>query len=443
MTATEAFAEWGLTARIPGEPRRAARRHLLDGIGCALGARGLRSEVPALRLVSGGFGTHLIGGGEGGRDQVARANGNLIHALDFDDTHAGALVHVTAAVAPAALASAEVQEADWSDLVDAFVVGAEVVARIGAVVTHGFHRRGFHATAVTGVFASVVAIARLRGLDRTVTTHALGIAGSLAAGSLEFLADGASTKQLHPGLAAGNALLAVDLAVAGATGPSTILEGDHGIFRAYVDEAVTADRLTDGLGDRWEVEAITLKPYPLCQLSHASLDALAGIGPLDADEVETIEVTIPEGSVDIVAEPRDKKVRPRSEYEAKFSVQWDLAARLIDGHIDAATFADHGFERDDVASLAERVRVISVPDSGPPASAPGMVAVRLSDGTTRVGEAGASRGTPTNPLTDDELVAKFRRNATRWGADTDACVEAVLRGGGTVTDVLKTTRIAT
>jgi 2-methylcitrate dehydratase PrpD len=438
MTVAERLAEWALGSdRIPFEAAHAARRHLLDGIGCALGARGLGVPTPALALASG-HGASVIGGGVADPRTAALANGNLIHALEFDDIHAASLVHVTAAVAPATLASAEAEYATWDEAVDAYVVGAEVVTRIGGAVTHGFHRRGFDVTSVVGVFGSVLAIARLRRLDPQTATHAMGIAGSLAAGSLEFLADGAPTKQLHPGIAAANAILSVDLAEAGATGPSAILEGARGLFAAYVGEVVDVDALTDGLGVRWEVERVAIKGYPLSQLSHATLDALADAGEVAVDAIESVVVELPEDAIAVVGEPRADKVRPRSGYEAKFSVQWDVAAHLIDGEVTVATFAGDGYRRADVAALADRVEVRGVPWTGPPASAPGHVIVTLADGSIREGVAAASRGTPERPLSDEALLAKFAANVEAWGTDADACATAVLSGSASTSDTLAT-----
>src|SRR5699024_8903244 len=137
----------------------------------------------------------------------------------------------------------------------------------------GFHARGLHATAACGVIAAALTAARLRGLGEDETVNALGIAGSQAGGLLEFLNTGASTKQLHPGFAARAGVLAATLAAHGATGPDSVIEGEYGLYGALLGRRVEPAAVLDGLGDRWELASITVKPYPACQLMHAQLDA--------------------------------------------------------------------------------------------------------------------------------------------------------------------------
>ena len=429
MTASEQLASWSLGLRldeIPGSACAAARRHLLDGVGNALAAVRLdaagfalevaprlgRGTVPVLNLEEG-LAAHA----------AAFALGTAMHALDFDDTHSDALVHPTAVVGSTALVVGHEVGASGAETLAALVIGHEVMIRIGAAITHGFHARGFHATSVVGVFAAAVVAARLRGLDQATTVAALGIAGSQASGSLEFLASPASTKQLHPGWAAMAGILATDLARAGATGPATILEGSSGLYRAYADRDVTPARIVAGLSERWEVERITIKPYPACQLSHASLDAVEdALAPLGrtsfgAADLERVEVDLPQDSMTIVGGPLEEKSHPRSPYEAKFSLPWCVAARLIDGGVGLDTFRDASIAREEVAVLAGRVLVLPFATDVPPAAAPGSVRIHLAGGRVLKGEVAASRGTPSSPLDDAALRAKFDANVGRIGGD--------------------------
>src|SRR5262249_38535558 len=167
------------------------------------------------------------------------------------------------------------------------------VTRLGAATRPAFPARGFHATSVCGTFASALAAGRLYGLREDAAVHALGVAGSFAAGSLEFLADGSSTKQLHPGWAAHAGLVAARLAAAGASGPETVLEGESGLYRAYAGQAVQPEMLVRGLGETWETARTTIKPYPACQLSHASLDALREAA-VPAADVAGVHFRVPE-----------------------------------------------------------------------------------------------------------------------------------------------------
>jgi 2-methylcitrate dehydratase PrpD len=170
------------------------------------------------------------------------------------------------------------------------------------------------------------------------------------------------------------------------------------------------DAVVDGLGARWETERITIKPYPACQLVHAPLDAVRALtAAIDPVDVEQVEVTIPPDSEPIVATPVDGKRRPRSDYEAKFSLPWSVATVLVDGDLTIDAFGAR--DRAEVLAMADRV-THTVADPGVPAAdAPGRVRVTMRDGRVLDGHVASSRGGPSNPLDDDVLVAKFHATA--------------------------------
>ena len=434
MTAAETFAEWGLSLAIddvPEDVRALAARHLLDGAGCAIAAARTGAAPYAGALVDGADEATVLGGNaRASVPRAALANGILVHALDFDDTHAGALVHATAAVLPTAFAAGEAAGATGAEVLTAAIAGYEVVNRLGSAVTHGFHSRGFHATSVCGVFASALIASRLLGLDVREATNALGIAGSAAAGSLEFLDTGSSTKQLHPGLAAMNGIVAARLAKAGAEGPASIFEGRHGLYRSYLGVAVDPAALTEGLGRRWETACITLKPYPVCQLSHASLDALRAAGAPPAAEIGSVWFEIPSAVAAIVA----GKPEPRTPYEAKFSLEYCAVALLVDGDVTIGSFEPAAMGRADVAELSRRIAWGDRPFVGPPAEAPGVCELRLRDGSVLRGEVAKSRGGPDAPLSDEEVLAKFRANG---GSDALAAALLRLEHAPSISEVLR------
>jgi 2-methylcitrate dehydratase PrpD len=418
VTAAEVFADWALSLRLddaPAATRHAAKRHLLDGIGCALAG-----EAPHATALAVGEPEATVLGTDrrAPAPLVALANGALVHALDYDDTHAAALVHATAAVLPTAFAIGEQVGADGAVVLTAAIAGYEVVTRLGMPVAHGFHARGFHATSVCGVFASALIASKLMGLDARATTNALGIAGSVAAGSLEFLNTGSPTKQLHPGLAAMNGITAARLAAAGAEGPATIFEGPHGLYRSYLGHDVDAATLTDALGGRWETTRITIKPYPCCQLSHASLDALRAAGSFEPHDVDQIVFEVPHGVSAIVGDKR----APRTSYEGKFSLEYCAATLLCDGDLTVSSFEPDKLARADVLAFAARIAWNDRAFVGPPADAPGICELRLRDGTLLRGEVAKSRGGPDLPLSDDEVLAKFLANGGQ-----DVLADAIMR----------------
>ena len=418
MTVSRAFAEWALDlslADIPEDVIAVAKRHLLDGLGCALGAARL-GEVPfaisAARSIREPAEATVIGAGHRlPAPMAALANGALVHALDYDDTHREALVHPTSAVLPSAFAVGEQYGTSGAEILATVIAGYEVLIRLGAATQHGFHARGFHATSVAGVFSSALIASLLSKGDVDVIVDALGIAGSMASGSLEFLNTGSSTKQLHPGLAGMNGVLAARLAAEGGSGPSSIFEGSKGLFKAFADTEIDPSAITEGLGSRWETSRMSVKPYPVCQLSHASLDALASVrDQIDLDLLESILFDVPADSVDIVCEPSEAKQQPRSSYEAKFSLPFCAATLLLEGSVGPDSFTHAGLSSLETQRLASKVEYRTTQTDGPAAEAPGRVEVKVSDGRVIVGEVKASRGGESSPLSDDEVKRKFLTN---------------------------------
>ncbi|MEU4562788.1 MmgE/PrpD family protein [Actinoplanes sp. NPDC023936] len=386
VPAAVTLAGWvaGLTRDdLPDPVVAAAREHLTDAVGCAVAGIRRAAADPALTVARG------LGGPPEARlftgerlSAVAAAFGNAVavHALDFDDTHAGGLVHASAVTVPVALAIGEQTAARGSEMITALVAGLEVVCRLGAAAPHGFHARGLHATAICGPVAAAVTAGKLLGLDAATLTSAIGIAASGASGLLEFLHSPAGTKQLHPGTAVANGIMAARLAAAGAGGPAGALDGAYGLFRALAGREPDLGALVGGLGERWETTRIGIKPYPACQLTHASIDAA---GEFTGSVPAALTVTLHPDAVPIVAGP--EKRRPRSAYEAKFSVYWCVAAMIVDGWVDLDTFTD--LDRPDVLGLAARIAVVAADPGVVAADAPGIV-----DGDGRVSRVERSTG---------------------------------------------------
>jgi len=428
VTVAQALGAWVAGLRDEDVPLHVAatvRRQLLDGTGTALAAARLGAARPAVAVAAGLGGppeaTPLSGGPAIGAPAAAFADGVLVHALDFDDTHPGALVHPTATVLPAAFAVGEQVGATGADVLTAAVAGYEVVCRLGAGAPHGFHAQGVHATGACGPFAAAAVAARLLGLDAQTTAAALGIAGSSAAGLLEFLATGAATKQLHPGTASLTGILAARLAASGADGPPAVVEGERGLYAALTARPADAASVVDGLGERFALEGVAVKAYPCCQLMHAALDAGRALADRVGDPagVEAILAEVHPDSAAIVGEPIAAKAAPRSVYDAKFSLPWSLAALLLDGDVTVETYSADALARADVARLAARVRTVRGPAGGAAAGAPARLTATTAAGTVEAAVP-CSAGGPERPLSDADLRAKFLANA---GADRDAADE--------------------
>lgn len=422
---------------VPPEVRQAVGRHLLDGVGCVLGAVRLGAAAPALavaRSLPSPPEAPVLGTGEWlSAPAAALATGVLVHALDFDDTHAGGLVHATASVLPVLVAVGTQLDVDGPTALLAAAVGYETVCRLGAAAPHAFHTRGVHATAAVGVVAAALTAARLAGLSPPTTVDAVGIAASSAGGLLEFLHTGASTKQLHPGSAGLAGVLAARLAAAGASGPTTALEGEYGLYRALAGRAVDPATVLAGLGATWESTRITVKPYPACQLLHAAVDAALAVAPRLASPalVRRVVVELPPDAVPIVAEPASAKAAPRTPYEAKFSVAWSVAAALADGQVGLDSYHPRTLARQDLRALARLVEHHVAPFPGPAADAPGRVEVHTTAGEILVGTVARSRGGPGAALSDGELLAKAAASAGLRPADLEPLAAGLRRLDGT------------
>jgi 2-methylcitrate dehydratase PrpD len=440
MTIARDFVDWADTvsiADIPSAIRHRTALHVLDALGTGLAAARMDNAPfaePVARALGAGEESTLIGSTRrspaGG---AALANGILIHSLDFDDTHTAGLVHATAMTLPAALAVAEREGRSGADLLRAMVLGYELAGRLSRAVPHGFHARGFHATSVCGTLTSALVTALLSNLSTDVIVNALGIAGSQSSGSMEFLATGAATKQIHPGWASLAGVVAAGLAAGGATGPDTSIEGEHGLFALY--SAVAPDLASvmaslpnaGGATAAWQVDGVAMKPYPACHLMHRILDVGRQLhGEVDVDDVSDVLVRIPADSVPIVASPQDVKRRPRSPYEAKFSVQWSLAAMLIDGEIGVDTYRSDRISRPDVEQLSARVRYEELHGDVPAAEEPGDVTLVLSDGTERRLRTDDDAFSVADGELDDLILDKFALNAGASRGSSDRVVAAVL-----------------
>src|SRR5687767_4814222 len=210
---------------------------------------------------------------------AAFVNGTAAHGEDFDDTFEGGPVHAGAVVVPAVLALAERENLVRREIDKAIAVGVELMCRASLVAPKLIHKAGFHPTAVIGALAAALAAASALRLTDKQAVNALGIAGSMAGGIIEYLAEGAWTKRLHPGWAAQSGIRAADLAHAGFVGPRTVLEGTHGFFHAFARSAQgDFARLVDGFGKRWIAESIAFKLYACGTMTHPYIDCARRIG---------------------------------------------------------------------------------------------------------------------------------------------------------------------
>lgn len=414
---------------IPPEVRTRAKHLILDAVGCALAARRFDFAAPSLRAIAelGGAGTRGVIGQAGRlplRDAVL-ANGILLHGLDYDDTHSEGIVHLTAAVFPAALGLAAELGKSGRDLLAAYVAGVEAGARLGSVPKGGFHQVGFHPTGVVGAFAAALAAGKLHGLDAARLVHAQGVALSVAAGSLEFLEDGSWTKRFHPGWAGVGGITAAAMAKHGFVAPAAAYEGRFGLYKSHLgalEAQCDYERAASGLARIWETMNVAVKPFPACHFVHAFADAAIALRRqgLEAGKIASITALVPAEVVKTVCEPAAKKRRPANDYDAKFSVPYVIAAALRRGKFGLEELEEAALRDPDTLALAARVDYRVDPDSGFPKHYSGEVIVRLADGRELRQREQINRGSAERPLGNAEVEAKFMQNAVFGVAEPQA-----------------------
>ena len=427
---------------LPAQTIADTRRSVLDWLGSAL-AGAVETPARLMQTIVAGMGTSdeamVFASGRASAAAAAMANGVASHILELDDVHKGSTLHAAAPIIPAALAVAEREHADGKSFLAAVALGYEAAFRIGEAVNPS-HYRFFHPTGTAATFGAAAAPGSLMKLTPEQMLHALGSAGTQAAGLWEFNADGAMSKHLHPGKAAFNGVLSADLARAGFTGATRILEGDRGFFRA-MSVLYDPTRITEGLGHEWKISENCYKLHSCCGHTHTAIDVALTLRSQQGwssdgalANVADIHIETYGPSYEIV-----KRLNPASPYQAKFSIAYCVAAALLEGRVGLDQFSSERFTPDGVSrgairNLLERIRVAVADDltAKYPAAWPARLAVTLRDGSVLAGSSDYPRGNPENPVSDGELEDKFRALAgSRFGEKTtDAALQALQRLDG-------------
>jgi 2-methylcitrate dehydratase PrpD len=421
--ASERIAQFISHAAPPAPARARALHAVIDTIGVALagsseecarivhevlaqeGAGPCRVMGPRLRVSAGG---------------AALANGTAAHALDYDDMCFVSLAHPSAPLVAAALAVAELTCANGTALLDAYVVGFELEARLGRVLNPRHYQRGWHCTSTLGALGAAAAVSRLLALDAGSVAHALGIAASMASGLKQNF--GSMVKPLHAGLAARNGVMAGLLASGGMTASPLALEGPQGYLAAFDAERGGLEAACDDLGAHWELLAtgVAVKLYPSCAATHPALDALLELRrehTLTASDIQAIEVHVDSVTPTVLIHDR-----PSDPLQAKFSMPFCLAAAIVDGHVGLDTFSADRIRDARIGPLLSRI--VMRADAELDGLAEPMTQVRLRvalrDGRTLRKTASGARGQSARPASESELEGKFLACAQRVLSETRA-----------------------
>jgi len=406
-------------AALPVSLRRVAEDLVLDIFGLCLAAR--QSDYARAALAGWDGDGQATAIGHARRLSAAGAafvNGTAAHGEDYDDTFEGGPVHAGAVVVPAVLAAAERFGADGQAALIGIAVGVETICRLSLVAPKMVHKAGFHPTAIFGAMAAAAAVAATLKLDEKQIVDAWGIAGSMAGGIIEYLADGSWTKRLHPGWAAQAGLQAALLARNGFSGPRSVFEGTHGLFNGFAhSRAGDYAKLTADLGKTWLAETLAFKPYACGTMAHPYIDCAKRIAArgIAAEDVAEILCEVAEGTVHRLWEPLAGKQAPPNAYAAKFSVPFCVAVGFITGDAGIAAFTDATVADAGIRTLAAKVRYVVDPKNPYPARYTGHVRATLRDGRVVEERQADLRGGARAPLARAEIEAKFMANAAYGG----------------------------
>src|SRR6476620_4904483 len=316
-------------AQLPPAVRGKCEDLLIDVIGLCLTARNADYVKAALAGWDEEGSCTAIGHARGmNAAGAAFVNGTAAHGEDFDDTFEGGPVHAGAVIVPAVLAACERHNPDGRRALIGIAAGTEVLCRLSLVVPKAVHKAGCHPAAVFGAMGAAAGVGAAVGLNARQIVNALGIAGSMAGGIIEYLAEGAWTKRLHAGWAAQSGLRAALLGRHGFLGPRTVFEGVHGLFNGFAHTtAGDYDALIAGLGERWVIHTLAFEPEPVATMAQPYIACARGLAArgIRPDDVEAILCEVAEGTVHRLWEPLADKQRPKNGYAAKFAVPYLLA----------------------------------------------------------------------------------------------------------------------
>lgn len=409
------------TRPLPPALRARAEELVIDVAGLCVAARNNDYTKALIASVDAGGGCSALGHAETFRaEDAAMINGTAAHGEDFDDTFEGGPVHSSAVVVPAVLAACERFNRDGAAALTGIVAGVETLCRLCFVMPKAIHKAGFHPTGVLGAMAATVGVSAALGLNRRQIIDALGSAGSMAAGIIEYLAEGAWTKRLHAGWAARVGIHAARVGQQGFLGPRTVFEGTHGLFNGFARSAAgDFAAMMRGYGDEWHMLKLTFKPYATGTMNQPYIDCALRLAQrgFAAEDVAEVLCETAEGYVHRLWEPLADKHRPANDYAAKFSAPFNVAVAFVTGGAGLEAFSATTVRDARILALAGKVRYVVDPDNPYPKAYTGHVKMTLKDGRVFEARQGHIRGGVHDPLSRQDIERKFRGNVAFGGWD--------------------------
>ncbi len=344
---------------------------------------------------------------------AAMANGTAAHSLELDDVVNEASLHPAVAVMPAAFGAAHMSQCSGPRLMEGIVAGYETMIRLGVCLNPTAHyAQGFHPTGTCGVFGAAMAAGRVLGQREEELTNALGIAGSQAAGSMEFLANGAWTKRLHPGWAAHSGIVGAALSGEGFLGPQKIIEGRNGFLNAYSGNAQVT-KLFDRWADPYKIMNTSIKPHACCRYNQGPIDGILTLmreNRIKPDDIAQVILGMLSTAMPIVVEPGEMKWAPSSIVDAQFSMPFGAAVAIVCGKASLDEYVEENLRSDRIKEMMNRIVCRNDPslDEKYPEKWPATIRIHTKTQMTYDCEIEYPKGDPENPLNWRELIQKFQ-----------------------------------
>jgi len=410
------FVVGGKFESLPPETVEKAKEFALDLIGCMIGSSKrpqiniltevLKAEGGNSRssVVAHGFKTSMM--------NAALLNGTSGHALDFDDDHREGTMHPSTAVFPAVLAVGENRGVTGKEFLLSYILGLEVMIRIGESFLGKSYYQGFHPTGTCGVFGAAASCAKVMGLDEERTKYALGIAGSFASGTQECTGEGAWQKPLQAGHPAMGGVLAASLAEKRFIGAGTVFDGPNGIIRAFsFKDQFDYGRITETLGKKWEMKDTSIKMYACCRFCGPVFDCALDLyrQGVRSNNVKRIVAKVGDFSIKMLCNPVEQKLKPVTHVDAQFSLPWAIATAICKNKGGIDEFSTEALKNSQVLAMAEKVAWEFDPaaEAMYPQAYPATLIAELNDGRILQAHVDYPKGDPENPATKTEIIAKF------------------------------------
>ena len=340
--------------------------------------------------------------------------GTAAHGEDFDDTFEGNPMHVGATMVSVFLSAGQFFKLNGEQILRGIAIGAELICRMALVSPTAMHKQGFHPTAICSVFGAAAGLGAVLGLNSKQLSSALGVAGSMASGIIEYLAEGTWTKRMHPGWAASSGIHAALLGRSDFLGPRTVFEGTHGFFKAFTIKEIEKDfsHLTKDLGARWECKNLAFKPYACGTMAQPFVDCAMQLREKinDLSKIKSIKAKVGEGTVHRLWEPRKEKNNPSTPYSAKFSVPYCVAVTLSKGGAGLEEFNETNIADQNILKIANLIEYEIDPKDEYPKNYTGRLTLETMDGTIIEAKQPCFRGGKKQPLTKKDFDTKFEKN---------------------------------